>query len=331
MKRILTLCPTTFGYEKRTREAFERLGHDVVGLDERIGNDFLSKAITRLGLIRYMPWLLRRHVEGVINTIWERNIELVILLDPETITGKELSQIRAACPNVEIVIYTWDCFARKPISQLAFEIAEAVYSFDIVDCEMHCDLHHMPLFHNFREVPPSEEAEKVYDFSFIGTARFRRIKVLAQIAKMLKAEGRPYFFHIKTQSRYHDALFRLYARLVGYEDTLTLAAVPYEQFIDIVRQSRCIVDIEFSDQTGLTMRTFEVVFSGVPLLTTNANVCRYDFIEVGGIFIFDDKNPTLPPNTALKLTDVTAYFQKYSIDNWADALVNKRIETYMNS
>ena len=329
MKRVLLLCPTTFGYEKRTREAAIRAGYDVESMDERIGNSVLAKGATRLKLLRFMPWLVRRHVEKIIARLRDGQHDTLLILNPETLSRPEVTAIREAVPGIKIVMYAWDAVSQKPNARDCSDIVDAAYSFDPEDCETWLALRHVPLFHNYREPQKAEEAEKLYDFSFVGTARLRRIKVLAKLTKSLDADGRPYRFHIVTPSPVHQLAFAAYARLVGFGGTVSRVKLDYESYLDVIRKSRCIVDIEFSTQSGLTMRTVEVAFSGVPLLTTNPVVRRYDFFDTSAVFIFDENKIDPPTTEQLVPKDNSALFEKYGIDNWITLLIEQQTETYL--
>ncbi len=327
-RRVFILCMTAFGYDIRVRDAVERIGHTTDLMDERTGNDFFSKAAIRFGLIRLMPWRLRRHVDAIITRIAAFRPDTLLLLDPETITGKELERIKARFPNIEIVIYTWDAFTVKPIGPRAFAVADRVYSFDPGDCEAHPDLHHIPLFHDIDSAPGDEEMPKEYDFSFIGTARLRRIRTLARIARQLDAQGRAYVFHLFSLSPLHSLIYGIAARLWGYRAGLSRQRMPYAQYLDITARSRCVVDIELGKQTGLTMRTFETIFSNVPLLTTNRTVERYEFFDDAGIFLLDERAIALPPTHALSPPDLSRHFAKYHIDTWARTVLDGKPSNY---
>lgn len=329
--RVLLLSPSTFGYEARIREAFERVGHDVVWMDERVGNDVMSKTITRLGLLRAIPGAVRGRVYKIIARAQSFKADALIVINPETMRGGDFATIREALPNVQIVVYRWDSLAQKPIDDQTFAAANAVYSFDPVDCESDIRLRHLPLFHSHNEPPkPRSIVNKTFDFCFVGTAQPRRIRTLGRLCAMLEAEGRPYLFFLKTQSPLHHLYFRVYAYLHGYCGILSRQSMPYEQVLAVIEDSAVTLDIEFGRQSGLTMRTLEVAFSGVPLLTTNRSVERYDFFSERPILIFDEEGGGLPDTTGLGERSGTAYFKKYHIETWARTIMSLATEQYFS-
>jgi hypothetical protein len=329
MKRILLVTPSTFGYEDRILTAIRNTGHQAEWIDERIGNTFLGKAATRLGLLRFAPGVVNAHINQIIQKIRDFSAETLLLINPETIKGNHLKDIRDIFPNIEIIVYRWDSLSQKSLDNDVFAAADAVYSFDVEDCENDTRLRHLPLFHSFDKfTKPSKPEEVDFDFSFVGSTQISRIRTLARIRKILDAQGYSYFFYLKAQSRIHEIIFRALALLYGYKGRLTSTALPYEEFLRINRKSARIIDIKFPGQSGLTMRTFEIVFSGTPMLTTNKNALKYDFAECSDITIFDELSCDLPNLDRVKDPDFGALFEKYSIENWVRTLIEKKQYNY---
>lgn len=50
------------------------------------------------------------------------------------------------------------------------------------------------------------------------------------------------------------------------------------------------MDINASNQTGLTLRPFDALFLKKKLLTNNANIINTDFYEENNIYIFNENN-----------------------------------------
>ena len=61
----------------------------------------------------------------------------------------------------------------------------------------------------------------------------------------------------------------------------------------IMRRSKCVLDIQHPDQTGLTMRTIETVGSKKKIITTNKDIINYDFYDPSNILIIDRNNPQI--------------------------------------
>ena len=94
--------------------------------------------------------------------------------------------------------------------------------------------------------------------------------------------------------------------------------LPVKRVQDILEDTVSVVDIEHPNQSGLTIRTIEAVFSGRKLITTNSDIANYDFYDKNNILIIDRKNPVIP-NGFLegKVTEMKSNMvDKYSIKGW---------------
>ncbi len=107
-----------------------------------------------------------------------------------------------------------------------------------------------------------------YDFYFVGTPKGRK-NILQQLSNFLSQKG----FKIK------------FIIVESPKDYITQ--------IDNIRfssKTKCIVDINASNQTGLTLRPFDALFLKKKLLTNNANIINTDFYEENNIYIFNENN-----------------------------------------
>ena len=66
--------------------------------------------------------------------------------------------------------------------------------------------------------------------------------------------------------------------------------VPYEKIAENIKQSRAILDIVQSGQSGITLRPMEAMFYNKKLITNNIYIKEYDFYNPHNIFIFQERN-----------------------------------------
>ena len=85
-----------------------------------------------------------------------------------------------------------------------------------------------------------------------------------------------------------------------------------------MRISKVALDVQFGTQTGLTMRTIESLASQTKLITTNAQVKKYDFYNSKNICVIDKENPVVPKefleSEYVNIPEEILY--KYSLHNW---------------
>ena len=99
--------------------------------------------------------------------------------------------------------------------------------------------------------------------------------------------------------------------------------LPVKQVQEILEDTVSVVDIEHPDQSGLTIRTIEAVFSGRKLITTNSDIVNYDFYDSNNILVIDRKYPVIPDGFLEgKATEMKPdLVDKYSIKGWLKELL----------
>lgn len=321
--RVVLICPQFHSYQAVLEKACAALGHSALMLDERIGNSFLAKFATRAGLVRRIPALARGHIERLIARVGAERPDVVLLINVETVDADAVAGMRAASPGTRIVLYMWDSSRNKPLPDALIRAVDHAYSFDPTDCARREGLHHLPLFHSHDAPPAPDTADPEYDYSFIGTAHPRRIKVLADLARRFRRDGTPYFFYLFSQSGPHHLYHRLLAARHGYRDALSRQRIAFDEYIRVTRTSRAAIDVEHQDQQGLTIRTFESIFAGTPLITTNASLALYDFAGDVAAEVFDPSDDTAPlPLPARRpATDYAAHFDRFHVTRWLRTMI----------
>lgn len=91
---------------------------------------------------------------------------------------------------------------------------------------------------------------------------------------------------------------------------------------DIIKVSRAFLDIQHPAQTGLTIRTFEILGAQRKLITTNPEIVKYDFYRSSNILVVDRMNPIVDLDFFYKdympLPDEV--IEKYSLDCWLEQI-----------
>ena len=162
----------------------------------------------------------------------------------------------------------------------------------------------------FRNIPKNNIIE-CYDFFFIGKDKGRSL-FLGRLAQTLIQGG-----------------YRIKFLLLADKDTLYSSnghleflskSISYLTILDLITQSRVIVDITKSDQTGITLRVLEAAFAGKKLLTNNKNVEHLDFYNSKNIMILSDIMPSLKQLENFMQSETSSYdlniLSQYSIDEW---------------
>lgn len=195
-------------------------------------------------------------------------------------------------------------------------------SFDPDSAKLH-DMVFRPLFFA-RGGEETDRVEPDITISFVGTVHTDRYAVLKAIAQSVSPDLTR-FWYLYLQAPWIFDLLKLTrpdfkaARI----EEFAFEPMPRDQVQSIYQRSRCIVDIEHPQQTGLTMRLIEAFGAGKKLLTTNKNVADYDLYDPENIRIIDRRKTKAPDDflrSAYKPVS-EALRHKYSLAGWVDEVL----------
>ena len=92
----------------------------------------------------------------------------------------------------------------------------------------------------------------------------------------------------------------------------------YQEILEFVSQSRCLLEILKEGQTGATLRLMEALFFKKKIITTNINVKEEPFYTPQNIFIIGERpNDELANFVKTAYDDsVDKYIDKYDVGCW---------------
>lgn len=123
----------------------------------------------------------------------------------------------------------------------------------------------------------------------------------------------------------YNKMFNKYYKNIKMSD-VTFKLLPTKETVNIYSKSKCIIDVESSTQTGLTMRTIEVLGLRKKLITTNKDIVNYDFYNENNYFILDRESLFLDYSFIDKeyIPIDKELYEKYSLENWLNIIIGGR-------
>ena len=323
-KEVLLIAPLFFGYYKEIMRELQDMDYSVTYLCDAPSNSNVSKAIGRVNknLIRQSAEkYYKEKIADIINSV---HFDYVLLVGGMTFafTPEMMGEIRKRNPNARFIMYQWDSEKNLPYSTHIHPYFDALFSFDMNDCNMSKKYKFLPLFYirNYEEIGQQNTEQYQYDCSYVGTAHPKKYHDINQIADAIRTVmPRQYIYHYmpsKLKYIYHKLLAPEY-RGARYRDFKS-EKVATNDLLDIIRQSKCVLDAPQAGQTGLTIRTIECLGAKRKLITTNADVTKYDFYNPSNIYVFNQDNVDL--NNEFFANDYEPVdkqiYEKYSLRNW---------------
>lgn len=328
-KKLLLLCTPFFGYYKFIISELEQLGFEVDYF-----NDRPSERQIQIGLIRLFPVFaspsIIKYFKSIVNETSSQNYDVILIINNKVLTEDFLADLHLNHPHAYFIFYTWDSVRFYPSTISLLSYFDIAYSFDQNDCSLDKRLNHLPLFYTHHHqnigemIYGGQVPEFKYDISHIGTAHPNRYAIHKALIPYLQRQGMRLFTYMYIQ----PTLFVFYKLFVSEFKKAKLnefhfKGISDEQIVEIYKQSKAVLDIPFSGQSGLTMRTIETLGAKRKLITFNKNIKTYDFYNENNILILDQNNwasiPEFMNKDYVQIDPIT--YKKYSIANWTKTLL----------
>lgn len=300
LTNLILISSTFFGYHDRIRIALERRGYNVIFVNENINDHFLVKIFIRF-LLRYVKLIFFPYYWWRITRLkWDLRKTEVLVIKGETLPEKFLIWLKAkGVPK--IVFYNWDSVSNNPGSDRFIGLADFFFTFDSNDAAAY-GVSYLQLFH---EVEPDSKKrlplaksgsqlslDRAPSIVFIGSSHSHRREVLSRLCDKLRGRDIDVFIYIVAKSvLFYAAEFLLYAfrgDCVLALKALHSTPMKYASYKVKIANADAIIDIARPNQTGLTMRSIEVLAAGSKLITDNSHICYENFYDPDYIFILKE-------------------------------------------
>ncbi len=314
-KRILFVSPPFFNYYKYISDELTSMGAIVHYYDERNHPSSVEKIIYRT-----VPQMLiskvRNYYSGIIEKEKDFHPDYVLFNSPESVDELSIKRMRQAFPEAKFILYMWDSLENKNAKNV-YQFFDRIFSFDQNDCRKY----HMtfrPLFY-IKTMQAQRVDSYKYDFSFVGTIHSDRAEILYKLKQYCDEHGLTYYYYLYIPG---NLLYTLRKATDGYvrklEKYIHLEPTDKKTIAEISENTRCVIDINHPKQTGLTMRTIEMLGLHQKILTTNQNVKDYDFYEPGNQLVISRDEIKIDKDLLAKpYTDVPEdVYEKYSIHSF---------------
>lgn len=321
-KRVLIMCPRFFGYENAIADAARALGaHTTVVLDKP-SNTIWTKAVTRVSPSAVASRMME-YVRSLKDRYRHQGFDEIIVVKGEALSSGAVHLLRESFPRARCIYYNWDSLRNYPHLRKILPLFDACFSFDPEDCASSSELKHLPLFYvdEYRDLP---SMSREYDLFAVASLHSDRYQVIQKVIQGCSRNTRT------LEYLYYPNPIALLGKKI-LEPNLVIppfrrihkTALSKEVMLQALARSGAVIDVQHPNQTGLTMRTIEMVGAGKKLITTNSLVRSYDFFDERNILVIDRNFPEVPA-TFLETEYVALpeiIRQKYSIHTWLAVLL----------
>jgi len=322
-KKILFLSPKFFDYEKEIIIELEKQGANVIFFDERPKNDFTTKLLIRLNFRNIIRKRINSYYSSIINSTLKEDFDYLFIISPETIDVEKIETIKKLHKNIKVYIYLWDSIKNKKNALSLLSASDKFVTFDRSDKNKFKQVKFLPLFYidDYKNIPHAKNKKlPQYDLSFIGTVHSDRYRTIKNIERLAKENNLNIFYYFYSPSKvlfFFQRLLKKDFRHIDWND-ISFISLSKKDVLDIIQNSKVVIDIHHPNQLGLTMRTIEMIGAKKKLLTTNKDVENYNFYNLNNIFFFDRNYPKIDfeffNNEYQELE--SELYESYSLTNW---------------
>lgn len=324
-KRILFFSPAFFKYENMIAEKMREMGAEVDMYDVRSVTGAFSRA-----LLKISPHLFyiksQRYYEHIIEKNKTKDYDYILIVKCDMTPINILERFRIFFPKAKLCLNLWDSVDNIPGITGKFKYFDTMHSFDRNDCERYPELKFRPLFFGDQFRKMNRNGIDKYDISFCGTIHSDRYAVIKQVQTIASEKGLNCFWFLYLQSRFIYYFYKLIKKEFRgtSKNIFSFNKMTAGDVASVVDQSKIILDIQHPNQTGLTMRTIEMVGMNKKLITTNHSIKDYDFYNPTNILVIDRKNVEIDPaffSTQYEPLPNNMY-EYYSIESWILEVLN---------
>lgn len=328
MRKMLFIGVGYHNYDQHIQKAFEKKGYIVDYISDRPRNFMLYK--TLLGDFWFKQYE-RFYLHNIAKKIKETNYEVIVVVVGHFLTSHFLEYLHQKYKEARFILYLWDNVARVPNFNKTKQYYEKIYSFDLTDCQIH-GFEFLPLFYS--EKQDKNEIINKYDYLVYSAMvnHSNRYRIIRTFLEKYKDEPMLFYLIVGRKNGLLRKIFKNYKfdfidKRLFYSDR---AISEFENY-ELTKKSKSILDVQYSGQTGLTMRTIETLGSSKKLITTNQSIKYYDFYDPTNIQIINQNEiiidiPLLKSDYKQIPKEI---FDKYSIDSWAETLLGLKKNTYL--
>lgn len=280
-KRILFIGIGFRDYEIDIRKRLEQNGYDVDYFSS-VSYTRMNSLLSRFGIGRIAGYIrskvLTKRIKSHI-----REYDAVFIIKGELFEQHHVNLLKQI-HKCKIILYFWDSVRRMDNAQMLIASFSNIYTFDRLDACKY-GLKFRPLY--YRETLPVTNNFE-YDLFFTGYYHSDRLVMIKKIKEECIKRGLR-FKGVVVTGYMQYIIDRFIRKSINNSDKelISYRPISYNQYMELNRMSKCILDIAHPNQDGLTMRTLEAVGFNRLLLTTNKDIENYSNIDKKMYSVFD--------------------------------------------
>lgn len=327
MNKILLLAPKFYEYTNSIIDGIKSHEFEVDFFDTRPPVSNYVKAKMRKD-VKFNNSILEKYKNKIIECTKNCIYKLIIVIACVTFNKAQLSEILALHPECKKIFYMWDSFCNYPKTVEILSLFDKNYSFDPIDCSSY-NMNYQPTFYSENCLNLKNKlinkTNNTCDIFFIASFLPQRYKIFKKFNCFAESRDFVFKYHLYIKSFFIYLYFKaknLYLNLNCKH--FKFKQMSEEEKIKNIISSKCILDIPFNNQAGLTMRVIEGIVLGKKIITTNKEIKSYDFYDKSNFAVISENDFSEVTDDFIN-SDMKPYddklFRVFSVDSWINNIV----------
>ncbi len=323
-KRILFIAPAFFGYENKIADKMRELGAVVDSYDERSITKSYERALLKISP-SFFSLKTTKYYNNIINKNRNKIYDYVFVIKCDMLSVSIIHKLRDTYPNAVFCLYLYDSIRNIKGIKNKIKEFDRVLTFDLNDAIVY-NMQFRPLFYldcYMKEI--KDVYEYKYDISFIGTIHSDRYNIIKNVKQFLDDSKMKYYFYCYLHSKFSYFFYKIIKKEFRNSavENFKFQKISSLEISKIIDDTRIVLDIQHPKQSGLTIRTIEMLGMNKKLITTNQNIKEYDFYNPENILIIDRENIVISSDFLTSSYQIIAddIYKKYSIEQWIDDIL----------
>lgn len=293
-KHVLMFSPygTCLHYTQGMKKELEARGAIVHLYDERPSQKSLAKIY-----LYFFRGIAPRYFFNYVDKICHNNAsfhpDVVFIVRGQAFDEKILKYMRECFPKAMFIYYQWDPLCGKKIPDI-LKLYDKAYSFDPNDVKNNPEFKFRPSIYLKEYSDIANETADKYDVSFVGTLYHNRWGVIKRFQDYFAEHNIKSCFYLYMASWLLYLWDFLRRGLFVSPNKMQFKPMSYYDNVALVKDSKCVLDIVYSKQSGLSMRAYEAMAAQRKYITNNAEVKKYNFYNPVNVLVVNAQNPEIP-------------------------------------
>ncbi|SNR49479.1 hypothetical protein [Flavobacterium sp. ov086] len=321
-KRVLFIGIGFYDYEDAIVKEFKKQNYEVDYFSETPPNTLLYRFYSRLKKQEKIEAIKAKHSSWIVENS-NKNYDLIFIIKGECFAKSAIQLLKNLNSNAKFVLYLWDSVRRIKDIEDKLHLFDKVYSFDRLDCTNNDKFTFNPLFFRNEYLNQKDDYVQNNDIYHLGWYHSDRLILIKKIAEYCGKNNLKFQFILFTGYFSYFIQSILGGQLKNNKRFLIFKPISAATNFANILNSKVVLDIAHPFQTGLTMRTIELVGAQRKIITTNQDIKAYDFYNPNNIFIIDRNDPVLEKSffQSEYIPVPSEIRSSYSIEHWLKRMI----------